>query len=139
MKIKKTIKMTRNEAIILNQVLANVMVTGMSINARKKLICLKVELGKIHRDAEEYKNKTIESHKPKNFEDIQTDGSDEGRMAFDTLLKELDARVAEIINPYSEEFVEISSEKIASDEFDKLTEVNDLTLAAYEFLNQKLL
>lgn len=131
-------KMTRNEALILNQVLKDIRVSGMSVDARRKLIGLKIDLGGIAKVTDDFQSELIQAHKPSDFEKIQNDNTDEGKKAFALIASELDAKIVEVLNPYYAEDVSISYDGIKSDEFDKLTEVNDLTLAAYEFLNQKL-
>ncbi len=139
MKKKKEITMTRNEALILNQVLTNVRISGMSLSSRRNLIGLKIELGKITKAVEDFQKESIEAHKPGNFEELQSDQSEKGKKAFSALVNDLEAKVREVLNPYCEENVTISFQRITSEDFEKLTEINDLTLAAYEFLNLKLL
>ena len=55
------------------------------------------------------------------------------------LEKEIDTKVREILRPYYDEEVSVLYEGITAEEFDRLTEANDLTLAAFEFLNEKLI
>lgn len=136
---KKEVKMTRNEAAVLNQVLAEVKIKGMGVDARRCLVGLKLDLGRLMKSAEEFQKETIESHKPDNFDELQSSTTEEGKKEFEALAQEIDARVREILNPYYEEEVSINFCGIAQEEFDKLTDINDLTLAAFEFLNEKLL
>lgn len=136
---KKEVKMTRNEATVLNQVLAGVKVTGMNVDTRRKLIGIKIDLGKLAKSGEEFQKETIDSHKPENFETLQSDKTEEGKKNFDVLSIEIDAKVREILNPYYEEEISISFDPITDEEFDKISEVNDLTLSAYEFINEKLM
>ena len=136
---KKEVKMTRNEAAVLNQVLAEVKIKGMGVDARRCLVGLKLDLGRLMKSAEEFQKETIESHKPDNFDELQSSTTEEGKKEFEALAKEIDAKVREILNPYYEEEVSVLYEGITAEEFDKLTEANDLTLSAFEFLNQKLL
>ena len=136
---KKEVKMTRNEVVVLNQLLSSVKVSGMPVDAKRKLIGLKIDMGRVAKLAEEFQKETIESHKPDNFDKLQADTTEEGRKEFELLASEIDTKVREILNPYYEEEVSINFCGIAQEEFDKLTDINDLTLAAFEFLNQKLL
>ena len=136
---KKEVKMTRNEAAVLNQVLAEVKIKGMGVDARRCLVCLKLDLGRLMKSAEEFQKETIESHKPDNFDELQSSTTEEGKKEFEALAKEIDTKVREILRPYYEEEVSVLYEGITAEEFDKLTEANDLTLSAFEFLNQKLL
>ena len=136
---KKEVKLTRNEAAVLNQILSGVKVTGMSVDARRKLIGIKIDLGRVAKASEEFQKETIESHKPENFDELQANKTEEGKKEFETLAKDIDSKVREILTPYYDEEVSISFDAITNEEFDKLSEVNDLTLSAFEFLNQKLL
>ena len=136
---KKEVKMTRNEAAVLNQVLAEVKIKGMGVDARRSLVGLKLDLGRLMKSAEEFQKETIESHKPDNFDELQSSTTEEGKKEFEELAKDIDTKVREILNPYYEEEVSVLYEGITAEEFDKLTEANDLTLSAFEFLNQKLL
>ena len=136
---KKEVKMTRNEVVVLNQLLSSVKVSGMPVDAKRKLIGLKIDMGRVAKSAEEFQKETIESHKPDNFDELQSSTTEEGKKEFEALAIEIDARVREILNPYYEEEVSINFCGIAQEEFDKLTDINDMTLAAFEFLNEKLL
>lgn len=136
---KKEVKMTRNEAAVLNQVLAEVKIKGMGVDARRCLVGLKLDLGRLMKSAEEFQKETIESHKPDNFDELQSSTTEEGRKEFELLASEIDTKVREILNPYYEEEVTINFCGITQEEFDKLTDINDMTLAAFEFLNEKLL
>ena len=136
---KKEVKMRRNEASVLNRVLADVKIKGLGVDARRSLVGLKLDLGRLMKSAEEFQKETIESHKPDNFDELQSSTTEEGKKEFEALAIEIDARVREILNPYYEEEVSINFCGIAQEEFDKLTDINDLTLAAFEFLNEKLL
>lgn len=136
---KKEVKMTRNEAAVLNQVLAEVKIKGMGVDARRCLVGLKLDLGRLIKSAEEFQKETIESHKPDNFDELQSSTTEEGRKEFELLASEIDTKVREILNPYYEEEVTINFCGITQEEFDKLTDINDMTLAAFEFLNEKLL
>ena len=136
---KKEVKMTRNEVVVLNQLLSSVKVSGMPVDAKRKLIGLKIDMGRVAKLAEEFQKETIESHKPDNFDKLQADTTEEGKKEFEELAKDIDTKVREILNPYYEEEISVLYEGITAEEFDKLTEANDLTLSAFEFLNQKLL
>ena len=136
---KKEVKMRRNEASVLNRVLADVKIKGLGVDARRSLVGLKLDLGRLMKSAEEFQKETIESHKPDNFDELQSSTTEEGKKEFEALAIEIYARVREILNPYYEEEVAINFCGITPEEFDKLTDLNDLTLAAFEFLNSKLL
>jgi len=136
---KKEVKMTRNEVAVLNQVLAEVKIKGMGVDARRCLVGLKLDLGRLMKSAEEFQKETIESHKPDNFDELQSNQTEEGKKEFETLVKDIDSKVREVLNPYFNEEVTVSFVGITQEEFDKLTDINDMTLAAFEFLNEKLL
>ena len=136
---KKEVKFSRNEAAVLNKVLENIKVKGMGVDARRSLIGLKVDLGRLVKSAEEFQKETIESHKPENFDELQSNQTEEGKKEFETLVKDIESKVREVLNPYFDEEVSVLYEGITAEEFDKLTEANDLTLSAFEFLNEKLL
>ena len=136
---KKEVKFSRNEAAILNKVLENIKVKGMGVDARRSLIGLKVDLGRLVKSAEEFQKETIESHKPENFDELQSNQTEEGKKEFETLVKDIESKVSEVLNPYFDEEIAVSFVGITQDEFDKLTDLNDMTLAAFEYLNEKLL
>ena len=136
---KKEVKMTRNEVVVLNQLLSSVKVSGMTVDAKRKLIGLKIDMGRVAKLAEEFQKETIESHKPDNFDELQSSTTEEGRKEFELLASEIDTKVREILRPYYDEEVSVLYEGITEEEFDRLTEANDLTLSAFEFINQKLL
>ena len=136
---KKEVKFSRNEAAILNKVLENIKVKGMGVDARRSLIGLKVDLGRLVKSAEEFQKETIESHKPENFDELQSNQTEEGKKEFETLVKDIESKVREVLNPYFDEEVAVSFVGITQEEFDKLTDLNDMTLAAFEYLNEKLL
>ena len=136
---KKEVKMTRNEVVVLNQILSSVKVSGMSVDAKRKLIGLKIDMGRVAKSAEEFQKETINSHKPDNFDKLQADTTEDGKKEFEALAKDIDTKVREILNPYYDEKVSVLYEGITAEECDKLTEANDLTLSAFEFLNEKLL
>ena len=136
---QKEIKITRNEAIILNQVLAGIKVKGMGVDARRKMIGLKLDLGRMAKTAEDFQKQTVELHKPENFKELQAIDTEAGKKEFEKLSKEIESKVYEVLNPYYEELVTIQFDGIAAEEFDILSEQNELNLSALEFLNEKLL
>ena len=136
---QKEIKITRNEAIILNQILAGIKVKGMGVDARRKMIGLKLDLGRMAKTAEDFQKQTVESHKPENFKELQAIDTEAGKKEFEKLSKEIESKVYEVLNPYYEELVTIHFDGIAAEEFDILSEQNELNLSALEFLNKKLL
>lgn len=136
---KKEVKMTRNEASVLNRVLADVKIKGLGVDARRSLVGLKLDLGHLIESAEEFQRETIEFHKPDNFDSLRMDKTEVGKKLFETVVKDIDSKVREVLNPYFEEEVVVSFAGITADEFDKLTDSNDMTLATFEYLNKKLL
>lgn len=142
---KKEVKMTRNEVFGLYRVLATIKVkrfepaTSLSPDAKRIVICYMLDLGKIVKAAEELQKTTIEALKPENFEELQKSKTEEGKKAFEELQKEYDKSVNEVISPYFAEEVTLMYEGITSEEFDKLSEINDLTLGTIVYLNEKLI
>ena len=142
---KKEIKMTRNEVFGLYRVLATIKVKrfepiiALSPDAKRVVIGYMLDLGKIVKTAEEFQKTTIEAHKPDNYDTLQASKSEAEKQEFDTLRKQFEESVGEVINPYFAEEVTVMYEGISPEEFDKLSEINDLTLGTIAYLNEKLI
>ena len=136
---KKEVKLKRNEVFGLYRALLPIKVKGMEVNARRIIVGYMLDLGKIVKSTEEFQKVTIDAHKPENYEALQNSKEESDKKEFETLQKDIETSVLEIINPYFNEEVTVSSEGISSEEFDKLSELNDLTLGTIAYLNDKLI
>jgi len=143
---KKEVKMKRSEVFNLYRTLATIKVKkfepntiALGLDAKRIIIGYMLDLGKIVKAAEEFQKTTIDSHKPDNYDVLQSAKSEIEKQEFEVLRKRFEESLNEVINPYFGEEVTVMYEGISSEEFDKLSEINDLTLGTIAYLNEKLI
>ena len=129
------IEATRFELEQLNQFTSTLKVTGLEKESKVKLIKLKIELGKIVKEIEEFRKTTVDSIKPDGFDELQQDLSEKGKKKFEKEQEELNKKFQEIMVPYYNVKIGLEFEKLVPDDYYVLVGENELPeLGAYEYI-----
>lgn len=129
------IEATRFELEQLNQFTSTLKVTGLEKESKVKLIKLKIELGKIVKEIEEFRKTTVDSIKPDGFDELQQDLSEKGKKKFEKEQEELNKKFQEIMVPYYNVKIGLEFEKLTSEDYYILVGANELPeLGAYEYI-----
>lgn len=130
--------------MLINPALEGVKLNDISKEDRIKLIKLKIQLGKISKDLQDYEKTVVDSFKDDNYTNLESKANDkeateDDKKNFEELQKEINAKINEIlIEEYNKE-VEIECEPIEEDTFYNAISTVDLTaLGGYEYLYNKL-
>lgn len=142
---KNVIKLSKFEIkMLFNPVLDGVKLTGVSKEDRISLIKLKIELGKIAKELEEFEKVVIESFKDDNYKSLEQeaskeDATEEDKENFKKLQEEVNKKINEsCIEEYNKE-VCIECDPISSETFFNVISTVDLTaLGGYEYIYNKL-
>lgn len=140
------LKITRIEAEQqLNQFVGNLKVEGMSSDARLALVKLKIELTKLIKENDEFRETTRESiEKPTNYDELEKASSadnatQEDKDAFKTVQDEYNKKLIEVLYPYLSAEVEIPFDYLTQEDFYELVKHNDVNIVyGYEYIYNKL-
>lgn len=142
---KEVIKFSKFEIkVLFNPALDGVKLNDINKEDRVKLIKLKISLGKIAKELEEYEKTVVESFKDEAYKNLETkaqetEATEEIKEEFKKLQDEITTKVNEIcIEEYNKE-VSIESEYICEETFFQAISTIDLAaLGGYEYLYNKL-
>lgn len=130
--------------MLVNPALDGVKINEVSKEDRVNLIKLKIQLGKINKELQDYEKTVIDSFKDDNYTNLESkanssEATDEDKQKFEELQKEINSKINEIlIEEYNKE-VEVECEPISEETFYKTITTVDLTaLGGYEYLYNKL-
>lgn len=140
------LKITRIEAEQqLNQFVGNLKVEGMSADARLALVKLKLELTKLIKENDEFRETTRESiEKPANYDELEKasnadDATQEDKDAFKTVQEEYNKKLIEVLYPYLSAEVTLPFDYISEEDFYELVKHNDVNIVyGYEYIYNKL-
>lgn len=140
------LKITRIEAEQqLNQFVGNLKVEGMSADARLALVKLKLELTKLIKENDEFREATRESiEKPANYDELEKvsnadDATQEDKDAFKTVQEEYNKKLIEVLYPYLSAEVTLPFDYISEEDFYELVKHNDVNIVyGYEYIYNKL-
>ena len=129
----------------LNQFVGNLKVEGMSADARLALVKLKLELTKLIKENDEFRETTRESiEKPANYDELEkasnTDNAtQEDKDAFKTVQEEYNKKLIEVLYPYLSAEVTLPFDYISEEDFYELVKHNDVNIVyGYEYIYNKL-
>ena len=129
----------------LNQFVGNLKVEGMSADARLALVKLKLELTKLIKENDEFRETTRESiEKPANYDELEkasnTDNAtQEDKDAFKTVQEEYNKKLIEVLYPYLSAEVTLPFDYISEKDFYELVKHNDVNIVyGYEYIYNKL-
>ena len=129
----------------LNQFVGNLKVEGMSSDARLALVKLKLELTKLIKENDEFRETTRESiEKPANYNELEkasnTDNAtQEDKDAFKTVQEEYNKKLIEVLYPYLSAEVTLPFDYISEEDFYELVKHNDVNIVyGYEYIYNKL-
>lgn len=129
----------------LNQFVGNLKVEGMTPKAKLALVKLKIELGKITEDINDFRKKAVESiEKPENYDEYKEaaekeDATDETKAAFKVLEDAYNKKFSEMAIPYFNHIVSIPFDFISPSDFYTMVEHNDINVIfGYEYIYNKL-
>lgn len=142
---KESIKFSKFEIkMLFNPALDGVKLTDIEKEDRIKLIKLKIQLGKIAKELEEYDKAVVESFKDSEYTSLEekansTDATEEIKKEFEELQQKINTKINETcVEEYNKE-IDIESEHISEDTFFKAISTVDLVgLGGYEYLYNKL-
>lgn len=129
----------------LNQFVGNLKVEGMSADARLALVKLKLELTKLIKENDEFRETTRDSiEKPANYDELEkasnTDNAtQEDKDAFKTVQEEYNKKLIEVLYPYLSAEVTLPFDYISEEDFYELVKHNDVNIVyGYEYIYNKL-
>ena len=129
----------------LNQFVGNLKVEGMSADARLALVKLKLELTKLIKENDEFRETTRDSiEKPANYDKLEkasnTDNAtQEDKDAFKTVQEEYNKKLIEVLYPYLSAEVTLPFDYISEEDFYELVKHNDVNIVyGYEYIYNKL-
>lgn len=139
------IKLSKFEVkVLFNPALDGVKLNDVDKEDRIKLIKLKIELGKIVRELEEFDKTVVESLKDDHYKSLEEDSNkedatDEVKEEFKNLQESINKKINECaIEEYNKE-IELDFDGISEDTFYKIMSTVDLTaLGGYEYIYNKL-
>ena len=142
----KVLNITRIEAEQqLNQFVGNLKVEGMSPDARLALVKLKLELTKLIKENDEFREITRESiEKPENYDELERaakedNATQEQKDAFKVVQDEYNKKLIEVLYPYLSAEVEIPFDYLTQEDFYELVKHNDVNIVyGYEYIYNKL-
>lgn len=146
MQDNKTLKATRIEIEQqLNQFVGNLKVEGMSPEAKLALVKLKIELSKIVKEDDEFRETTRNStDKPANYNQLEEaankeDAIKEDKDAFAAVQEEYNKALLETLYPYLSTEIEIPFDFLSESDFYELVKHNDVNMVyGYEYIYNKL-
>ena len=129
----------------LNQFVGNLKVEGMSSDARLALVKLKLELTKLIKENDEFRETTRDSiEKPANYDELEkasnTDNAtQEDKDAFKTVQEEYNKKLIEVLYPYLSAEVTLPFDYVSEEDFYELVKHNDVNIVyGYEYIYNKL-
>lgn len=129
----------------LNHFIGNLKVEGMSKEAKKAIVMLKIELGKVIKEIDEFRKTTIDSiGKPDNYEELKEaankeNATKEDKEAFEKIDREFNMKFNEVALPFFNEVITFPFDFLSKDDFMALVENNDINLVfGYEYIYNKL-
>lgn len=140
MENKETISMYIAEAVATNQVFGETKFGDLNIDSISSLLEFKFELSKIVKERDEYIKNVVEEVKTDEFKELsdKEDKTEEEKERFESLTKEINNKVNEIINKYHNQIVEINVSKLNKNDFYTFCKTNNFTMTVIEFLYNKL-
>lgn len=140
MENKETISMYIAEAIAINQVFGEAKFGDLNIESISSLLEFKFELSKIAKEREEYIKNVVEDVKTDEFKELSSkeDKTEEEKERLETITKEINNKVNEIINKYHNQIIEINISKLDKTDFYTFCKINNFTMTVIEFLYNKL-
>ena len=129
----------------LNQFVGNLKVEGMSADARLALVKLKLELTKLIKENDEFRETTRESiEKPDNYDELEKasnadNATQEDKDAFKAVQEEYNKKLVEVLYPYLSAEVTLPFDYISEEDFYELVKHNDVNIVyGYEYIYNKL-
>ena len=129
----------------LNPFIGNLKVEGISAEGKLSLVLLKLELSKVIKEIESFRETTLKSiEKPENYDELEQaankeNATEEDKEAFKKAQAEYNNKFAEVAIPYFNEIVDIPFDFISKDDFKELVKHNDANVVfGYEYVYNKL-
>lgn len=137
---KETININITEAIAINNMFNEAKFGDLSIESISNLLEFKFELSKINKDKDEYIKSVIEEVKTDEFKELteKENKSEEDKERLESLTKELDTKINEILVSYYNQKVDIKLNKIDKNEFYTFCKTNNFTIPVIEYLYNKI-
>lgn len=130
--------------VLFNPAMDGVKLIDIDKEDRIKLIKLKIELGKVAKELEEYEKTVVESFKDETYKQLEEgstkeDATEEIKKEFKELQESITAKVNEVcVEEYNKE-IHITCAAISEDTFFKFISTVDLvSLGGYEYIYNKL-
>lgn len=138
----KELKITRIEVEQqLNQFVGNLKVEGLTPEARLALVKLKIQLSKLIKEDDEFRETTKSSiKKPDNYTELEQkanseDATEEDKKAFNKVKEDYNKQLLDILYPYLSSEVEIPFDFLSEEDFYELVKHNDVNMVyGYEYI-----
>lgn len=140
MENKETINLYITEAIAINNIFNEAKFGDLNIETISSLLEFKFELSKINKDKDEYIKSVVDDVKTDEFKELseKEDKSDEDKEKLESLTKELDRKINDILVKYYNQTVDVKLSKIDKNEFYAFCKANSFTITVIEFLYNKI-
>lgn len=140
-----TVKLSKFEIkVLFNPSLDGVKLNEVSKEDRIKLIKLKIELGRIAKELEDYTKTVIESFKDDEFKKLEEaaqkdNATEEDKKKFEEFQNNINTKINEVCMEEYNKIVDIKDAKISEDTFfNTISQADINTLGGYEYLYNKL-
>lgn len=144
--LEKVLKLSRWELEQqMNNFVGSIKVNGLSKECKVTLVKLKIELGKLAKEIEDYRKTVIDGViKPDGYEELKTKvdnktATKEEEFKFKELTENYNKELMDALIPYFNEVVEIPFDGIKEDDFWSIVENSEVeVIFGYEYLKNKL-
>jgi len=131
-------ELNRNEVSYLNKIFGEITLHEVKLKSPKSILKFKRALGARDGESNEFLKTTVECLKPKDFNELLEDKTDEGKAKIAEITNSINEEYNRVAQEYMNEIVKIETDPIELDDLFAISEKNDgINLGLVEYISGK--